>query len=78
MPHNLEPFWATMKMKGGYTAHMGAISSCFGHFVKETRIWFYGNVIYKMIDISVSINYMKCILTMSLSHARRAYLKTLF
>lgn len=25
MPHNLERFWATMKVRGEYTAHMGAI-----------------------------------------------------
>ena len=44
-PHSLEPSWATMKVKGGYTAHVGAIFSCFGYFLKETRICFYVNVI---------------------------------
>ena len=45
MPHSLEHFWATMKVKGGYTAHVGAIFSCFGYFLKETRICFYVNII---------------------------------
>lgn len=35
------------------------ILSCFGHFLKETRILFFVNVIYKMVDGTVGINYMK-------------------
>lgn len=32
------------------------ILSCFDYFLKETTIWFYINVIYKMMGITVSIH----------------------
>lgn len=59
MPHSLEHFWATMKVKGGYTAYMDGDHSacgCFGYFLKERRIWSYIDIIYKMVEVTVSIN----------------------
>lgn len=52
MPHSLEHFWATMKVKGGYTWDGGHFVCNFGHFLKETGIWFYINVIYKMVEVN--------------------------
>ena len=44
MPHNLEHFWATMKVRGGYISLRPFHCKFFGHFLQESRTWFHINV----------------------------------